>query len=176
MRLSSSPPNETTEEAHPPICQVNNCWTLATATLRIRTTSPRAGCSQLSPKTDWSWSLLLHHEMSEDGCSASFQQPTAPLAGAPRGRTHGLGFSSQRGNESYHVGIRTASPQQDAATNSRLSVKLRMIRPLLGSSQAPEGSFIAASLPCTLAGADPALHSSVLALSLIHISEPTRPY
>ena len=79
------------------------------------------GCSQLSPKHIWSWSLLLHHEMSEDGCSASFQQPSAPLAGAPRGRTHGLEFSFQRGKSPIgHVAHDSASAGLESSSRGFL--------------------------------------------------------
>ena len=44
--------------------------------------SPRQDVSSMSPEHIWRWSLPLHHVMSEDGYSAGFQQPSAPLDGA----------------------------------------------------------------------------------------------
>ena len=44
--------------------------------------SPRQDVFSMSPKHMWRLSLPLHHVMSEDGYSAGFQQPSAPLDGA----------------------------------------------------------------------------------------------
>ena len=56
--------------------------------------------------------------------------------------------------------------------NARLRLALRLMRPGSGSPMETRSRliFLRASLP------EPLLNADVFALSLIHISEPTRPY
>ena len=68
----------------------------------------------MSPEHIWRWSLPLHHVMSEDGYSAGFQQPSAPLDGASLTHTRKAQIDSLLPTApSVKVdtcGIRTADP------------------------------------------------------------------
>ena len=59
------------------------------------------------PRSIRSWSSSLHHVVSEDGYSAGFQQPSAPLDGAS---LDAHTESSDRQSHPDTCGIRTADP------------------------------------------------------------------